>query len=216
MSLTGLTADHLRECLSGTRPPADPTDILLPPGSDRWPGDLRERLTGTLVPAGVLMPLREAPNGGLNLLFTERSAELRHHAGQVSFPGGRMESGDEDIVATALREANEEIGLALHEVNIMGVLRPMPTLTGYAITPVVGLVARGAQLRIDRSEVASTFEVPLAWLVDPANRQLRRRDVRGRRMRLVEFEFEGQRIWGATAFIILQFLEILYLTKSYE
>ncbi|MDX1500032.1 MAG: CoA pyrophosphatase [Woeseiaceae bacterium] len=202
-----LSAADLRRRLAGTLPPANPTDVMMPPGSERWPGDLRQRLAGTLTPAGVLVPVLDRRGEELRLLFTERAAELRSHAGQISFPGGRMEAADTDILATALRETHEEIGIDRDQVSVLGFLEPMPTLTGYAITPVVGLVADGARLRIDAAEVASAFEVPLTFLADPANRRVREREVRGRRMALTEFEYDGHRIWGATAFIVLQFLD---------
>ncbi|MBT8442821.1 MAG: CoA pyrophosphatase [Gammaproteobacteria bacterium] len=200
---------ELRATLVHTEPPADPTDVVMPPGSQLWPEEVRERLAGSLIPAGVLVPVIERPGQAATLLLTERSAELKHHAGQISFPGGRMEADDADIVATALRETHEEVGIHADQVVILGYLAPMPTISGYAITPVIGQVDAGAELVLDRAEVASTFEVPVEWLLDPANRRLGERFVRGRSMRLVEFHYAGHRIWGATAFILLQFLEII-------
>lgn len=205
----GITAATLRRRLAATRLPADPTDVVMPPASDRWPVAFREQLGGSLTPAGVLIPLMQGPGEELALLLTERSADLRHHAGQVSFPGGRMEPGDADIAATALRETHEEIGIAREQVAVVGYLEPMPTITGYAVTSVVGLVEPGAELSIDTTEVASAFEVPLDYLLDPASRRIGERELRGRRVRMIEFHYAGQRIWGATALIILRLLKML-------
>ena len=150
-----ITASLLRERFAGTCAPADPLDVDMPRGSEHWPVGMRRRLTETLTPAGVLIPLIDYGADRLSVLLTERSADLNTHAGQVSFPGGRMEPDDPDITATALRETEEEIGIARQGVSVIGYLRPMPTITGYAVTPVVGLVAGGLQLTLDTTEVAS-------------------------------------------------------------
>lgn len=204
-----MTAAGLRERLARTRLPADPTDVVMPPGSDHWPQPMRDRLAATLTPAGVLVPVLERREAGLSVLLTRRSAELKHHAGQVSFPGGRMEPGDVDIAATALRETHEEVGIAAEFVSIIGYLAPMPTITGYAVTPVVGLVDEAAEIVCDRTEVECTFEVPLVFLLDPANRRSVARELHGRSIPMVEFHYGGERIWGATAFIITQFLKVI-------
>lgn len=198
-----LTAALLQERLAGTRAPDDPLDVVMPSGSERWPDYVRERITATLRPAGVLIPVIERA-AGLAVLLTQRSAELKHHAGQVSFPGGRMEDRDRDVVQTALRETHEEVGIPPEAVAVVGYLPPMPTITGYAVTPVVGLVDEGVPLRIDRTEVEYAFEVPLAFLLDRRNQQALEREYRGRRIPTVEFHFEGERIWGATAHILVE------------
>ena len=199
-----VTADLLRERLARTRLPKDPLDVTMPPGSERWPAPLRERLTATLKPAGVLIPVMQRASS-LSVLLTQRSAELKHHAGQVSFPGGRMEEHDSDVRVTALRETHEEVGIEPHHVSVVGYLGPMPTITGYAVTPVVGLVSESAQLVIDRTEVEYAFEVPLEFLLDESNDQLVDREFQGRAIPMVEFHYEGQRIWGATAQMLLLF-----------
>jgi len=183
--LDDITTAYLRERLTKTRKPVDPTDIVLPIGSDDWPYRLKQQLSGTLKPAGVLIPVIERDAAGLSLLLTQRSAELKHHAGQVSFPGGRWEPDDADIVATALRETHEEVGIAQSDVTVIGYMRPMPTITGYAVTPVIGVVSGDIELHLDHTEVEYAFEVPLPFLLD------------------------GQRIWGATAFIIHQFIQLI-------
>ena len=152
-----LTTALLQERLAGTRAPEDPVDVVLPSGSERWPRYIRKRMAETLRPAGVLVPVIERA-AGLSVLLTQRSAELKHHAGQVSFPGGRMEDHDSDVVQTALRETHEEVGIPPEAVAVVGYLAPMPTITGYAITSVVGLVDEGVSLRIDTTEVEYAFE----------------------------------------------------------
>ena len=128
----------------------------------------RERIREALRPAGVLIPVIDRREG-LSVLLTQRSATLKHHAGQVSFPGGRMEAQDSDVVETALREAREEVGIRPESVAVIGYLPPMPTVTGYAVTAVVGLVTEEVTLQLDPTEVEYAFEVPLAFLLDGAS-----------------------------------------------
>ena len=203
-----LTAALLQERLAETRAPENPIDVVMPPGSERWPDLVRERILRTLSPAGVLIPVIERV-AGLSVLLTQRSAELKHHAGQVSFPGGRMEEHDHDIVHTALRETHEEVGIPPEAISVVGYLPPMPTITGYAVTPVVGLVADDIPLQIDRTEVEYAFEVPLAFLLDSRNERALEREYRGRRVPTVEFHYEGEQIWGATAHILVELRKIL-------
>lgn len=201
-----VTVAHLRERLSGTRLPDDPCDVLLPHGSDKWPDDIAKMLTTSLKPAGVLIPVIERQSH-LTVLLTRRSAELKHHASQISFPGGRMEQTDPDIEATALRETHEEVGVAPADVSVLGYLEPMPTVTGYAVTPVVGLLAPHAELTIDESEVELAFEVPLSFLLDKGNAHSTTRTYRGREIPTIEFRYSGHRIWGATANMLLRLAE---------
>ena len=203
-----LTAALLQERLAGTRAPEDPVDVVLPSGSEHWPSYVRERITETLRPAGVLIPVIERA-AGLSVLLTQRSADLKHHAGQVSFPGGRMEDHDTDVVQTALRETHEEVGIPPQAVAVVGYLAPMPTITGYAVTPVVGMVDEDVSLQIDRTEVEYAFEVPLDFLLDRRNEQALERVYRGRRIPTVEFHYEGERIWGATAHILVELRRII-------
>jgi 8-oxo-dGTP pyrophosphatase MutT (NUDIX family) len=204
-----ITADLLRQRLAATRMPGDLLDVVMPAGSDRWPPGIRDKLTTTLTPAGVLIPVIQHAPSELALLLTQRAADLKHHAGQVSFPGGRMEAADANIAITALRETEEEVGIAQAKVAVIGYLQPMPTVTGYAVTPVVGLIDGAVELRLDRTEVEYVFEVPLRFLLDRANRRIVERELHGNRVSMVEYHFEGQRIWGATAFIIEKFIKIL-------
>jgi 8-oxo-dGTP pyrophosphatase MutT (NUDIX family) len=199
---TILSSERIRQRLAGTEPPSSPAEIIMPPGSSRWPEPMREQLTGTLTPAGVLVPILER-GSELTVLLTKRSAELKHHAGQVSFPGGRMEDHDEDVEAAALRETFEEVGIASHHVSVIGYLGTMPTITGYAVSPVVGMVSASAELKIDKTEVEYAFEVPLAFLLNSDNDIRSEWAVEDRKVPMVEFHWDGERIWGATAFMIL-------------
>ena len=156
----------------------------------------------------MLVPIIERANS-LSVLLTQRSAALRLHAGQVSFPGGRMEDADQDIMATALRETHEEVGIAPEWVEIVGYLPPSPTVTGYSVTPVIGLLAGDVEITIDPGEVEAAFEVPLEFLMDSTNEQHSMRTYEGVEMPIVEFHHSGRRVWGATAMMLIQLRKIL-------
>ncbi len=203
-----ITADALRARFAGTRVPGDPLDVTMPPGLERWPHRMREQLNVPLRPAGVLVPILEHDDG-LTVLLTQRASHLKHHAAQASFPGGRMEEHDADVRETALRETHEEVGIAPEHVDVIGYLRTMPTITGFAVTPVVGLVRPNVDLIIDRTEVEYAFEVPLDFLLTEGNDQLVDREWEGRRFRLKEFHYDGERVWGATAYMLLAFREFV-------
>lgn len=173
------------------------------PGREAW----RPSLEATR-PAGVLVPLVER-EGEINILLTRRADHLHHHAGQISFPGGRKEEEDATIADTALREAAEEIGLDSRLVTILGVLPQYITLTRFAITPVVGLVKPPLDLRADPFEVADIFEVPLAHLVDPAHHERHFREENGRRRGFYAIPYGDRFIWGATAGILVNFAALL-------
>ena len=160
-----------------------------------------DRVGSTLTPAAVLIPIidRAEPT----VLFTRRTDTLRRHAGQVAFPGGRIDPEDDGPVAAALREAHEEIALPPAEVRVLGTLDPYETGTGYRITPVVGLVTPDLPLVPCESEVAAIFETPLAYLLDPANHQLNEAEWQGRLRRYYAIDWETHHIWGATAGIIV-------------
>ncbi len=169
---------------------------------------MREQLSGSLKAAGVLVPIIER-SAGLSVLLTQRSAELKHHAGQVSFPGGRMEEYDLSVEAAALRETTEEVGIGAEHISVLGYLHTMPTITGYAVTPVVAMVSPDAELRPDPTEVEYAFEVPLPYLLDANNDVHTERFANGRKVPMVEFHWQNERIWGATAFMILELRKVL-------
>jgi 8-oxo-dGTP pyrophosphatase MutT (NUDIX family) len=153
-------------------------------------------------PAAVLVPVVNQANG-LTVLFTRRASHLNDHAGQISFPGGRSEPGDAGAAETALREAAEEIGLVAARVEVLGKLPEYVTVTGYRVTPVVGLVTPPLDLRLDEFEVAEAFEVPLEFLLDPAN-QLRNSIVHeGRERHYYAIPYRQYYIWGATAGMLM-------------
>jgi 8-oxo-dGTP pyrophosphatase MutT (NUDIX family) len=158
--------------------------------------------------AAVLIPVI-AQAQGLTVLFTQRTQHLKSHSGQVSFPGGRAEPGDASAEFTALREAQEEIGLALERVEILGRLPEYHTRTGFRVTPVIGLIQPPLELTPDSREVESVFEVPLSFLLDPANRQHRTRELQGRSVGFYVFEYQGHMIWGATAGMLVNLHKML-------
>ncbi len=180
----------------------------MPPGSEKWPADLRRKMCEDLKPAGVLIPIIEHAQS-LSVLLTQRSADLKNHAGQISFPGGGMEAVDTDITQTALRETHEEVGIGPDLVDIAGYLPPMLTVTGYAVTPIVGLVDPRFSLTLDKREVEYAFEVPLSFLLDVSNQETSEREVRGVTVPIVEFNYERRRIWGATANILVELRDIM-------
>lgn len=148
--------------------------------------------------ASVLVPLVAHPRE-LTVLFTQRTTQLRNHSGQVSFPGGRAEPHDPTPEFTALREAEEEIGLSMERVEVVARLPDYLTRTGFRVTPVVGLLAPPLALRPDPREVEEVFEVPLAFLLDPKNHQRRTRELQGQSVGYYVMQYESRIIWGATA-----------------
>ena len=151
-----------------------------------------------VVPAAVLVPLVNQL-GGITVLLTQRTGHLHDHAGQVSFPGGRVDEADVDRVATALREAAEEIGLAPSAVEIIGSLPEWDIPTGFRVTPVVGWIEPPLHLTLDSFEVAEVFEVPLAFFLDPANHERHCDEISGRKRNYYAMPYQGRNIWGATA-----------------
>ena len=155
-----------------------------------------------LTPAAVLVPLIEH---AMTILLTIRTPHLRHHPGQISFPGGCVEPGDRDAVGTALRELHEEIGIASAYVEIVGCLDNHPTVTGFTIMPVVGIVKPGFELSLDTFEVAQVFEIPLEFAFDISNYERRQVAYAGEQRSYYRLQYEGREIWGATAGILLGF-----------
>jgi 8-oxo-dGTP pyrophosphatase MutT (NUDIX family) len=165
----------------------------------------RPKTKPDLTPAAVLLPLvlRDEPT----VLLTQRTDTLSRHAGQVAFPGGRADPGDISLVETALRETQEETGIEPAFVTVAGFLDAYETGTGFAILPVVGILSAGFALAPQISEVAKIFEVPLAFLLDPANRVKQSREFQGTQRAFYSYTYEGHYIWGATAAMLINFGE---------
>ena len=163
---------------------------------------------GDAVKAAVLLPLvlHHEPS----LMFTRRTESLARHSGQISFPGGRSEAHDLSPVETALRETFEETGIASSFVTVAGYLDRYLTGTGFDIQPVVGLLADGFALTPDPREVAEIFEVPLAFLCDPANRRRESREIAGKKRDFYAFTYQNHEIWGATAAIVVNLAQRLH------
>ncbi|TAK84058.1 MAG: CoA pyrophosphatase [Betaproteobacteria bacterium] len=156
------------------------------------------REDAALTAAAVLVPI-VVHASGLTVVFTKRTSHLKAHSGQVSFPGGRAEPHDPTPEFTALRETEEEIGLAMDRIEVLARLPDYLTRTGFRVTPVVGLVTPPLELAPDPREVEEVFEVPLAFLLDPRNHRRETRELQGRTVGYYVMDFEGRVIWGATA-----------------
>lgn len=152
-------------------------------------------------PSAVLVAITDRPSPGV--ILTQRAASLRKHAGQVAFPGGRMDPGDTDVIATALREAEEEIALPLDAVDVLGTTDPYRTHSGFAIVPVVGVIPADLPLTPRPGEVDAIFEVPLAYLLDPNRRTRHAVEWGDDRHHYDEILWENWRIWGVTAAMIV-------------
>ena len=163
-------------------------------------GDLIEERMLAATPAAVLIPITDRPEPGV--ILTVRREHLRTHAGQIAFPGGRIDPG-EDAVTGALREAWEEIGLDPAAVDVSGELEPYRTVTGYVITPVIGTVRPDLPLEPHEHEVSDWFEAPLSFVLDPANQKQRSALFQGRTRHYYEIIWNERRIWGATAAVIV-------------
>jgi 8-oxo-dGTP pyrophosphatase MutT (NUDIX family) len=204
----GLTAAEVRRRLAGrvfseghgdlatARKLGDASDIPMP-------------VAPKYVPAAVLVPLVDRADG-MTVLLTRRTAHLDHHAGQISFPGGRIEASDADPVAAALRETQEEIGLDLSHVEVLGRIDGYVTITNFTVVPVVAIVHPPFELKPDPFEVDAVFEVPLAFILDPANHQRHFREgPDGKRRYFYALPYGDYYIWGATAAMLVNLAEAL-------
>jgi 8-oxo-dGTP pyrophosphatase MutT (NUDIX family) len=169
-----------------------------PPAFSVYGDDDAGRESGGATAAAVLVPIVDHPSG-LTVIFTKRTTHLKAHSGQVSFPGGRAEPDDPTPEFTALREAQEEIGLPIDRVEVLARLPEYRTRTGFRVTPVVGLLTPPLALTPDPREVEEVFEVPLAFLLDPGNHQRETRELQGRTLAYYVMRYGSRTIWGATA-----------------
>lgn len=201
----------IEERLRGTAPGGDPLAHLT---RDRTPEEVE--VVRSLVPtqysrAAVLVPIVERAEG-LTLLLTQRASHLKNHPGQISFPGGRVESADEGPIAAALRETEEEIGLSRTHVSPVGYLADHAVISGYVVTPVVAFVRPGFALALDATEVEEVFEVPLAFVLDPVHYVPRELSFHGHRFIAYDIPYEGRNIWGATAAMLISLSRLLEAT----
>lgn len=185
------------------------------PESDGWNlDDLTDLLPVDALRAQAAVLVGLVPRSdGVQVLLTRRTDGLRQHGGQVSFPGGRIEPDDEDAVAAALRETEEEIGVPPALIAPLGFLDPLVTITGFRVLPLVAVIDAGYVARPDPNEVAQVFEVPLDFLLDPANLTTRTLDYKGRARHVLEYRYPTQRIWGATASMLLNLRQRLEATR---
>lgn len=193
---------HIERRLRGTVPGGDPLESLVADLSPDQIAELRRRLPQQWTRAAVMVPLVERP-AGLTVLLTRRAAHLKAHPGQISFPGGRMEASDAGPWEAALREAREEIGLAPERASLAGFLRDQLVLTGFLITPAVAFVRPDFEPALDLTEVDEVFEVPLEFVLDPANRVERKRVYAGHAFTTYDIPYGEWHIWGATAAMLL-------------
>ena len=193
----------------GTTPP-EPRLFDLKAEAQRGDHDLNPGMhpERALTAAAVLVPLIDREDG-LTVLLTKRTDHLHDHAGQVSFPGGRVDPGDRDAAAAALREAKEEVGLDPQRVDLVGRLDTYVTRTGFEVTPWVGLVMPPIALVPDPFEVAEVFEVPLGFFLDPLNRKTESRVWQGTERFFYVYPWPGYYIWGATAGMLSNLAEVL-------
>ena len=173
-----------------------------PPAFSVYGDDPMGREDAAVTAAAVLVPIVDRPSG-LSVIFTQRTSHLKAHSGQVSFPGGRAEPSDPTPEFTALREANEEIGLQMERVEVLARLPEYLTRTGFRVTPVVGLITPPFDLVPDPREVEELFEVPLAYLLDPSNHARETRELQGRTVGYYVVRYESRTIWGATAGMLI-------------
>ena len=196
--------------LAHTRPRHEPESWLIPGLDQRASGHYRSLFPSDPIPAAVLIPLVERERE-LTVLLTQRASQLKNHAGQISFPGGRIEPEDAGPREAALREAHEEIGLEEGLVSVVGYLPDHVLVSGFRVTPVVAFVQPGFELLLDAKEVADTFEVPLAHLFEPANHRsrLRRFGANQEDIEVWDIQYQGRNIWGATAGMLLNLYRLV-------
>ena len=199
---------RIEQCLRGTQPGHDPDFPYASQFSAEQLAALRQLVPANPARAAVLVPLVERPEG-LQVLLTQRASHLKNHPGQISFPGGRVEPSDAGPWETAVREAHEEIGLEPAFVTPVGYLQDHLVISGFRVTPAVGFVRPGFELRLDRTEVEDVFEVPLSFLLDTRNHVPRDRLVAGHTIVTHEIPYEGRQIWGATASMLITFGRLL-------
>jgi 8-oxo-dGTP pyrophosphatase MutT (NUDIX family) len=202
-----LLRTRLRERL-GRAPAVEGEDAFLAGLPPELSASFSHLMPAVPIPAAVLIPIVDRSEQ-LTVLLTQRAADLKNHAGQISFPGGRIEQDDAGPLQAALRETEEEIGLERRFIDVVGYLPDHLIISGYRVTPVVGLVRPGFSLALDTTEVTETFEVPLGFVLDPANHKARRRKLGEGEIEVYDIPYDGRNIWGATAGMIITLYRLL-------
>lgn len=192
----------IEERLKDSRAVPDPTTAVPAGFSANDIEAIRAYFPAAPIAAAVLVPIVEHETG-LTVLLTQRASTLKNHPGQISFPGGRIESTDLNPMEAALRETEEEIGVTREYITFAGYLEPQLVLSGYWVTPVVAFVQPGFELRLDRREVEVAFEVPLLHILDPMNHRSRTRELGAVTVQVFDIPYENHNIWGATAGMLM-------------
>lgn len=198
----------IEERLKDSRAAPDPTTAVPAGFSAKDIESIRAYFPASPIAAAVLVPIVDHETG-LTVLLTQRASTLKNHAGQISFPGGRMESTDLNPFEAALRETEEEIGVGREYITFAGYLEPQLVLSGYWVTPVVAFVQPGFELRLDRREVEAAFEVPLLHILDPINHRSRTRELGAVTVQVFDIPYEDHNIWGATAGMLMLLYRLL-------
>lgn len=196
------------ERLKDTAPIGDPERAWIGGLTPEQSTYVRKWIPSTLAHAAVMVPIVERP-AGLFLLLTQRASHLKNHPGQISFPGGRIESGDAGPWEAAQRETEEEIGLARRHVSLVGYLQDHLVISGYLVTPVVAFVRPEFELKLDITEVEEVFEVPLTHVLDRRNHVMQLRQYSGHEFVSHDIPYQGRNIWGATAGMLMSLCSIL-------
>ena len=198
----------IEERLRDSRAVTDSTSALPAGYSASDVESIRSFFPATPAAAAVLVPIVDHESG-LTVLLTQRASHLKNHGGQISFPGGRVEPTDLNPLEAALRETEEEIGLAREHITFVGYLAPQLVLSGYWVTPVVAFVQPGFELRLDDREVAAAFEVPLLHILDVANHRSRERQIGAVSVQVYDIPYGDHHIWGATAGMLIGLCKLL-------
>ena len=204
IALRQLIAERLKD----SRAAPDPTTAVPAGFSAKDIESIRAYFPAAPIAAAVLVPIVDHETG-LTLLLTQRASTLKNHAGQISFPGGRIEPSDLNPLEAALRETEEEIGVTREYITFAGYLEPQLVLSGYWVTPVVAFVQPGFELRLDHHEVESAFEVPLRHILDPINHRSRTRELGAVTVQVYDIPYENHNIWGATAGMLMSLYKLL-------
>jgi 8-oxo-dGTP pyrophosphatase MutT (NUDIX family) len=198
----------IEERLADSRAAPDPTSAVPAGFTAKDIESIRAYFPTSPIPAAVLVPIVDH-DSGLTVLLTQRASTLKNHAGQISFPGGRIESTDLNPLEAALRETEEEIGIGREYITFAGYLESQLVLSGYWVTPVVAFLRPGFELRLDHREVEFALEVPLCHILDPGNHRARTRELGAVTVQVYDIPYQDHNIWGATAGMLMSLYRLL-------